>query len=182
MCCLTLFFERSELMSTWPRKGIDERPVRIPSRVQRGEPTNLIRVPHRSMSERLFIGTELIQIHMPHQKLTLARETAHKSCNSEASWTAYRQLQVGDLSFPDSLAGLSFFRSGWLIWAMSKQLLLSENVWQQFSLLAMHGEGRTWWVWSVSGTSWNFLIFYFPRAMNFPPGWNVLHFFKHSVP
>lgn len=56
-------------MSTWPRKGIDERPVRIPSRVQRGEPTNLIRVPNKSMSERLFIGTKLIQIHMPHQKL-----------------------------------------------------------------------------------------------------------------
>ena len=122
MCCLTLFFERSKLMSTWPIKRNDERPVRIPSRVQRGKPTDLIRVPHRSMSERLFIGTELIQIHMPHQKLTIARETAHKSCNSEASWTAYKWLQVGDLSFPDSLAGLSFFRSGWLIWAMSKQL------------------------------------------------------------
>lgn len=67
------------------------------------------------MSEGLFIGTELIQIQMPHQKLTLARATTHKSCNLEAEWTAYRRRQVRDLSFPDSLAGLSFFRSVRLI-------------------------------------------------------------------
>lgn len=71
-------------MFTSPRKGTDKRPDRIPSRGLRGEPTNLTGVPHRSMSEGFFIGTEQIQIQMPHQKLTLARASAHKSCNLEA--------------------------------------------------------------------------------------------------
>lgn len=93
------------------------------------------------MSEGFFLGTELILIQMPHQKLTLARATAHKSCNSEASRTAYRWLQVGDLSFPDSLAGLSFFRLVWPIEpCLSSFSCLRMSVSSFYCLLCMERE------------------------------------------